>query len=89
MLNSPQNGDEWCTKALIAFGARINATNRYNQTPLDIAIQNQVRGIWKCRVLSCDSYTATVKPLDTSFELFLLEQWNLSNLTTMRMCLSW
>ena len=37
-----QNKDESCTKALIVFGADINARNKYDQTPLDIALQNQV-----------------------------------------------
>ena len=37
-----QNKDELCTKALIVFGADINARNKYDQTPLDIALQNQV-----------------------------------------------
>ena len=34
-----QNKDESCTKALIVFGADINARNKYDQTPLDIALQ--------------------------------------------------
>ena len=35
-----KNGDELLTKVLIAFGADINAQNEFEQTPLDIAIQN-------------------------------------------------
>ena len=30
-----------CTKALIVFGADINALNHFDQTPLDIALENQ------------------------------------------------
>ena len=30
-----------CTKALIVFGADINALNHFDQTPLDIAMENQ------------------------------------------------
>eukprot|EP00731_Ephydatia_muelleri_P031660 Em0023g167a len=33
-------GDEMCTKALIVFGADINALNHFDQTPLDIALEN-------------------------------------------------
>ena len=39
-----QNGEELCVKALIVFGADINARNVFQQTPLDIATHNQVRG---------------------------------------------
>ena len=37
-----QENDEKCIKALIAFGADVNATNEFNMTPLDMAQQNQV-----------------------------------------------
>ena len=37
----PQQGDERCAKALIAFGANINAMNNFDMTPLDMAIQNR------------------------------------------------
>lgn len=37
-----QGGEELCIKALIAFGADVNATNEFNMTPLDMACQNQV-----------------------------------------------
>ena len=36
-----QQGDERCAKALIAFGANINAMNDFDMTPLDMAIQNR------------------------------------------------
>ena len=35
-------------EALIAFGANINAKNSYNQTPLDIASENQVSIVCMC-----------------------------------------
>ena len=37
----PQQGDEPCARALLAFGADINALNDFDMTPLDIAIQNR------------------------------------------------
>lgn len=39
-----QNGDELIIKALIVFGADCNAKNEFNQTPLDMAIDNRVGG---------------------------------------------
>ena len=40
-MHDTQEGDEMCTKALIVFGADINALNHFDQTPLDIAMDNQ------------------------------------------------
>ena len=44
-LFHPQQGDERCAKALIAFGANINAMNDFDMTPLDMAIQNRLEAL--------------------------------------------
>lgn len=45
----PQRGEELCAKALIAFGANVNAKNEFDQTPLDIARENQVSCYSHCK----------------------------------------
>ena len=42
MCKPTQNGDKLSVEALVAFGAKINAKNSFNQTPLDVATENQV-----------------------------------------------
>lgn len=53
---SSQNGEEMCMKALVAFGANVNAKNNFNQTPLDIASENKV----SLQLCGCDNIMFTV-----------------------------